>query len=272
MKIKVIFTCYNRKDKTLKCIKSLTDGNKGYAISFIVVDDNSTDGTVAEIERSGCNCTVIHGNGSLYWSGGMRKGIAHYLSNPDSDYVLLVNDDVIFEPGIIKNLIKRSQDNNNAVVVGPTCDDDGNYTYGARRLIIPRKNDLYYAVEPSKEPILCDTFNCNCVLIKSEIICSVGNFDSQYRHSLADLDYGFMMKRKGFSIISSEEYIGICYKNDPKGTWSDKSLGRLERLKKKESVKGAPFGEWFHFMYKNFGFWLAVRYSISPYIRILMGR
>lgn len=272
MKIKIIFTCYNRKEKTIKCIQSLSEGNDDLNISFIVVDDNSTDDTVKAIESLGCDCTILHGDGNLYWSGGMRKGIAYYLSHPDSHYVMLVNDDVLFNHGIIKNLIKRSQDNNNAVVVGATCDDDGIYTYGARKLIVPRKNDLYYAVEPNEASILCDTFNCNCVLIKSEQICKVGNFDTRYRHSLADLDYGFMLKKAGVPIISSAEYIGVCYKNSSRGTWSDKSLSRLERLRKKESVKGAPFGEWFHFMNKNFGFWLAVRYSISPYIRILMKR
>jgi len=272
MKIKVIFTCYNRKEKTLKCIQSLSKGNEGLNISFIVVDDNSSDGTTEEIEKQKCECTVLHGDGNLYWSGGMRKGIAYYLNNPDSDYVMLVNDDVLFHSGIINELINRSLENSDAVVVGATSDDNGNYTYGARKLIIPRKNDLYYAVEPCEEPILCDTFNCNCVLIKSSILCSVGNFDTKYRHSLADLDYGFMIKKAGYKIISSTDYVGICHKNSVKGTWNDRSLSRWERLRKKESVKGAPFGEWFHFMNKNFGLPLAVRYSITPYLRILIGK
>lgn len=271
MDVTVIFTCFNRKEKTIKCVKSLIKGNKNINISFIIVDDNSTDGTVEALKVIDNNICIINGNGNLFWSGGMRIAIDNYFKIPKrSDYVLLVNDDVEFYEGIIEKMIIRSKSFNNAVVVGATNDDKGGFTYGALKLIEKRKGDLYTQIYPNKEKNMCDTFNANCVLIKDSIMRDVGNFDSVYRHSLADLDYGFMIRRKGYKIISSEDYIGICYRNSIKNTWRDTSIGRIKRLKLKESTKGSPFSEWFYFMKKNFGVILAIRYSITPYIRIIL--
>ena len=140
------------------------------------------------------------------------------------------------------------------------------------KLIEKRKNDLYTQVRPSIEKIVCDTFNCNCVLLPDGVIRKVGNFDPMYRHSLADLDYGFKIRRAGYKIFISESYVGVCNRNSSKNSWRDTSLTRLERIRKKESIKGSPFKQWFYFMNKNFGFLTAVRYSISPYIRIVLGK
>lgn len=271
MDVTVIFTCFNRKEKTIKCVKSLIEGNKNVDISFIIIDDNSTDGTIEALKSLNNNIFIINGNGNLFWSGGMRVGIDKYIKDEKkSDYVLLVNDDVEFNENIIEKMINRSKSYYDSVVVGATNDEKGNFTYGALKLVKNSKGNLYTQVYPKNEIEECDTFNANCVLIKDNIIKDVGNFDKLYRHSLADLDYGFMIRKNGYKIVSSEDYIGICYRNSIKNTWRDTSLGVLERLKLKESVKGAPFKEWFHFMKKNFGIFLAIRYSITPYIRIVL--
>lgn len=270
MIVTVIFTCYNRRDKSVNCIKSLVEHNSGIDFRFIVVDDNSSDGTKEALEELNCEIEIIMGNGSLFWAGGMRKGIEKYLSEANSDYVLLINDDVNFYQEIVAKMISESKEKNNAVIAGATCDDKGDFSYGAIQLIIPRKRDLYRQIRPSKNKIECDTFNCNCVLIRDNIIRKLQNFDPVYTHSLADLDYGLRLRRLGYHIYSSEDYVGVCNKNSAKGTWADSSLTRRERIKKKESPKGAPFKEWFHFMKKNFGVLAAINYTVSSYVRILL--
>ena len=273
MKVTVIFTCFNRKEKSVKCINSLVNSNPEISFRFIIVDDNSSDGTREAIEALNFNTKILEGNGSLFWAGGMRKGIEAYLEfGSDSEYVLLVNDDVEFYEGIVSKLIAESKKKKDAVIVGATCDDSGDFTYGAMQLIVPRKRDLYRQVSPTEGNVECDTFNCNCVLLSDAVIRKAGNFDPIYTHSLADIDYGLRLRKLGYHIYSSEEYVGVCNKNSNKGTWADSSLPRRERLKKKESPKGAPFKPWFYFLKKNFGLCAAIKGSITPYIRILIGK
>ncbi|PEX10219.1 glucosyl transferase [Priestia megaterium] len=270
-KILVILTCFNRKEKTIKCINSLSNGNKKLEFLFIVVDDNSKDGTVESLNTLPQDITILSGDGNLYWAGGMRKGIEYcHYNKVKCDYVLYVNDDVDFYNGSIEKLVKQ-EDNKEVVIVGATSNNVGELTYGALKHNGGRAKGLYSPVQPSSKE-QCDTFNMNCVLMPKIIFDKMGNLDNVYHHALADLDYGFRISKSGYGIYISENYVGICENNPIKGTWKDDSLKRVQRLKIKESIKGAPFKPWFYYLKKNFGLMAAVKYSLSPYVRILMGK
>lgn len=272
MKVTIILTCFNRKEKTINCIKKLLNNNeKRLKLSFVVVDDNSSDGTYEELKKINCNLILLRGDGNLFWAGGMRKGIKYCLDNRNGEnYYLLVNDDVDFMEDIIPKLTKFAEKYCDCVVVGATCDRFGKQTYGMQRRVMSIFSARCDEIPALGNIVEGDTFNANCVLIPSDIFCDVGNFDSKYHHSLADWDYGFAISKRGYKIINYNKYVGYCEKNSCKNTWKDPSLSRIERLKKKESIKGAPFKEWFYYLKKNYNIFIALRYSISPYIRILM--
>lgn len=275
--ITVIFTCFNRKEKTLQCVKSLSEGNKNLAFQYVIVDDNSTDGTyeaLTELKNSGIRMELLRGNGSLFWAGGMRKAIGYAKENTDSDYYLLVNDDVDFMQESISKMVQTLEDWDNryhkdTVLVGPMCDKNGLFSYGGIRY---DKGIHYVEVKPEDEDRSCDSFNMNCLLIPKKVFMDIPNFDEHYVHSLADFDYGLEMKRRGVPVYVFHEYVGVCPDNDLRGGWSDTSLSRRERLKKKESVKGAPFKPWFYFLKKNFGLTQALLHGFTPFIRILIGK
>lgn len=278
--ITVIFTCFNRREKTRRCIKSLVEGNPGLDFSFVAVDDNSSDGTqqmLEELKKEGIAVTVLNGTGNLFWAGGMRKGIAYAKEYTDSGYYLLVNDDVQFYPGAIEKLLAEAEKIKSAkglkylpVMIGPMCETDGSFAYGGIRY---QPGAIRYTpVTPADEERSCDTFNMNCLLLPEKAFQDTPNFDPHYVHSLADFDYGLTMKGLGIPVFVGEAYAGLCPNNPAEGTWADRSLGRLERLKKKESVKGAPFLPWFYFLKKNFGVGKALLHGFTPYLRILLGK
>lgn len=267
-KVVVILTCYNRREKTVKCLKSLSEGNPGTEFKFIVVDDQSTDGTVEAIWGLELNADVVLGTGSLFWNGGMNKGIAYCLDKyPEEDYYMLINDDVDFYPGAIDDMLANCK---KSVLVGATCDTTGAFSYGGIKY--HKKGIKYDKIGPDKPDISCTTFNANCVLIPGKIFCRVGNLDPYYKHSMGDFDYGFSISRAGYGIYVHNKYVGVCNDNPDDGTWQDTSLGRWKRIKLKESRKGLPAGDWFHYLSKNFGLGTALVRSITPYIKILLGK
>lgn len=276
-KITVIFTCFNRKEKTLCCMKSLLEGNKNLEFGFVILDDNSADGTpeqLTQLQQEGWDITLLHGDGNSFWAGGMRKAIACAKKHTDTDYYLMVNDDVEFYPMVIEKMVEeaerfREKNGKAEALVGPMCDRTGKFSYGGIRY---QKGIHYAEIGPESENRSCDSFNMNCLLLEKETFLAVPNFDEHYIHTLADFDYGLCMKRMGIPMQVVDFYAGVCPDNDPKGGWSDRNLTRRERLKKKESVKGAPFGPWFYFLRKNFGIGQALVHSITPYVRILLGR
>lgn len=265
-----IFTCYNRKEKTLKCLESLIKGNPTIKFSFIVIDDNSTDGT-QEALLSYHNVQLISGNGHYYYSGGMRLGINIAKKTCNMyDWVLLFNDDVAFFPHAIEKL-KAYSAQKNEIIVGATCDQEGCLSYGGVLKKSPFK-PAFEIVMSQKNRLFCDTFNANCVLLPTEVFKALPNIDEHYTHAMGDYDYGLEAKKRGIPIVASNFFVGTCNDNPLQGTWRDITLSRKERLKKKESPKGLPRKTWFYFVKKHFGLLSACISSITPYIKILLKR
>lgn len=278
--VTVMLTCFNRIEYTVPCVKSLVEGNPNISFRFIITDDNSSDGTKEALSNLPYSMTLLSGDGQLFWNGGMSKALAYALESIEkTDYYMLVNDDVAFDKGAIEALIERERscskakkvDQTGVVIVGATADREGKTSYGGVQLL-SKHFAKFGLIEPSKEYQECDTFNGNCVLLPREIFFEVGNVDKAYRHSMSDYDYGMHIKRLGFKIYNSESHVGTCNDNDVTGSWRDTSLSRKERLKKKESPKGLPRKDWYYFVRKNYGFLPALYHSVTPYLRILLGK
>ena len=302
-----MLTCHNRKEKTVKCIESLVRGNEA-DIDFIVVDDGSTDGTkeaLEELERSlltpketDSRIKVISGDGNLFYSGGMRKAMeeakrdakndraadVYVLANDDAEFDVRVLDEVcgglihVDEQSTVDFAESNANDNRRkneivhgrtVVAVGAMRDSAGNCSYGGVKYT---KGIHYKKVTPTDEDRTCDTFNANFVAIPNHIFMEMPIIDPVYRHSLGDFDYGLQIKKAGYPIEVTDHFVGTCDNNPSKGTWNDRTLSRIERIRKKESVKGAPAKQWFYFLKKNFGLLYAIVYSVTPYIRIMLGK
>ena len=271
MKILAIFTCHNRAEKTELCIRSLCEGNKECGIDFIVVDDGSTDDThekLGQMKQRYSLC-VLEGDGSLFYSGGMRRGMCYAKENMKAgyDYLLLINDDVEFYDQCLSMMIDQSQGSGNSIIAGTLNDTNGNLSYGG----IKYTRGIHYRIlGPEDSAVRADTFNANCVLIPFSIFLAADVMDEHYIHSLGDFDYGLQLSKEGYAIYPSRKYIGICNDNLQEETWRDTRLSIKKRIQKKESVKGAPTKQWFYFLKKNFGLYWALRGCFTPYIRILL--
>ena len=100
MKIAVILTCFNRKQQTLSCLKSLFEARDNYQseidMNIYLTDDGCTDGTAYAVRDSfpAENITILQGDGNLFWAGGMRLAWKDALKRyKEYAYYLLVNDD-----------------------------------------------------------------------------------------------------------------------------------------------------------------------------------
>lgn len=265
MKILAIFTCYNRKKLTEQSIRLLAE-NENVTFDYVVVDDGSTDGTKEMLASLPYEIDVIHGDGGLFWNRGMHMAIEHAKKQyPDYEYYMLMNDDTKFVPGIFDEMLPSLK--RDTVMVGAVCGDDGELSYGAIRYV---RGIRYLKYGPEACDMNFDSFNANCVIVPHDIFMKVG-IDPFYQHGIGDFDYGLQISRLGYEIKIFSKYVGECNDTVLAKTWQDETLPRLERIRLKESKKGLPFADWFHFLRKNFGLGTAIVRSVTPYIRILLG-
>lgn len=266
-KVLGLMTCYNRKEKTVRALNNLIQGNPEMDFSFIVADDGSTDGTFEELQKLS-QATILRGNGQLFYSGGMRLAIGEAKNaGKQYDYCLLFNDDVDFVPSAIEDLCKKDD---SCIWVGPTSDEQGSLSYGGVIKSSKWRPKTEIVMGEGAEGKVCDTFNANCVLIPWKIFEQLENIDEVYTHSMGDFDYGFSARRKGFTIKVSDTFVGECPDNPVAVSWRNTELSFKERLRRKESPKGLPGKEWFHYLNKNYNVLTAVIYSMIPYLRILL--
>ena len=271
-RVLALATCFNRKEKTVAAIEQLTNTNPSLSFDFLILDDNSSDGTPEALAKYD-NVRVMHGDGNCFYTGGMRKIIAEAKKTEKPyDFCLMFNDDVKFYDHCIEYLVSKAEQKE-AVWVGPTCDEQGKLVYSGIVRRSKWKPKCKHLLAPDENGLPCETLNGNCVLIPWKIFMDVGNMPETYTHNFGDYDYGFSITRKGYQIMVPDQFIGMC-KNDTKieNSWQDRSLPLKVRLKKKESVKGLPFKEYFCYLNRNFNPLTAVVYSLTPYVKMVIGK
>ena len=264
--IAVLMTCHNRREKTLECLRRIRDQRGVHAaIRTFLVDDGSSDGTGRAVVSEFPEVEVLQGDGSLYWCGGMRMAW-EAATKSDPDFYLLLNDDTFLQPDALTELLGLAQGlESQSIVVGAICDPEtGLVSYGGVRYASP-------LVPASGRPEYCDTFNANCALVPRKVFQVLGVFHKDFIHGLGDFDYGIQAIQKGFKVVQTPRYVGTCRDNPLSGTWSDRSLPRIRRLRLLNSPKGLPFRAWMTYVRRNTG-WKWPLYLLSPYLKIVLGR
>lgn len=266
-RIAVLITCFNRRDSTLACLDRLFGQElpDGHTLEVTLVDDGSKDGTGEAVANAFPQVKLLHGDGNLYWCGGMRIAWSHAAAT-DPDYYLLLNDDTFIEPDAVSELLDLCESPEAQVIAVASIIDPktGKISYGG----VARDIGL---AKPTGQATSCITFNANCVLLTRAVFREMGMFHSVYTHAMGDTDYGYHAHKRGIDILASGSFLGSCELNVGRDIWRDRSLSRAARLKALQNPKGLPFREWLEFNRRNSG-WKWPYYTVSPILRILLGR
>jgi GT2 family glycosyltransferase len=240
-------TCHNRKANTLRCLDRLfrQRGLDDVTLEVFLVDDGSTDGTAEAIKSTYPAVHLLRGDGSLFWSGGMRMAM-DAARGGGFDHYLWLNDDTMLYPDALGRLLRTyaklaAYSKSPLVVVGSLRDpESGKLSYGGSVRTCWWHPLRFAHIEPADEPVICAVFNGNCLLVPADAAERLGNLHPRLVHSGGDYEYGLRAEKKHVARWIAPGYFGECPRNPIADTWMDASMSLRQRYRALFSPKGQP--------------------------------
>lgn len=148
MDLSIVILNYNSKDFLLPCIKGIIENTKGIDYEIIIVDNASTDGSVAYIEqkiisRFGEVVKLVISKENKGFAFGNNLGIKFSRGK----YVLIMNPDILIWENSIKNIFDFMEERPNSGLASPRLlSPDGSLQYFCYRF--PNPSVLIYRRTP----------------------------------------------------------------------------------------------------------------------------
>jgi GT2 family glycosyltransferase len=264
--VAVLITSYNRRVKTLDCLRSIVQQaglGTSFALKVVLVDASSPDGTATEVRRLHPSAVVLTVPSTCYWGAGMRTATMSPEASA-ADYIMWLNDDVVLDVDAVQRLLDVSvAQGEPGIVIGQLRGSLGEPTYGG--MLRGRRPLDFRRVGILPTVTTVDTFNGNVVLIPVEVGQRLGGPDVHFPHAMGDIDFGLRARRAGILMQQAPGSLGLCELNQPVT-----QHGRTARLRAVTSVKALPPRAWSVFCLRHAGP-AAPAYFVKPYLVALGG-
>ena len=145
--VDIILVSYNTADYTVRAIESVFAETHHTDVNLIVVDNNSSDDSVAKIKQQFPAIELIETGANLGFAGGVNVGV----KAGTAEYVLLLNPDTVILDGAIDKLVAFAQRTPKAGVWGGiTLNNDHSLNPNNARARISFKTLIFSATGLSK--------------------------------------------------------------------------------------------------------------------------
>lgn len=215
----IILVNYNGFNDTIECVSSINKINyDNYKI--IIVDNNSTDESKKILLNKFDNCSniiMIFQDNNIGFAGGNNIGINFALKN-HADYVLLLNNDTIVTENFLTHMVTVAEKNQEIGCIGGKIyyydsmkgqkiiwyagGKINKFTGKTKHIGVDKiDNGTYSSV------IETDYITGCLMLIKSEVIRSVGLMNEEYFLYYEETDWCARMKKKGYKLLVDQNAI-----------------------------------------------------------------
>lgn len=270
MKILAIIPVHNRRETTLRMLSSLQHATlpAGVELSVCIVDDGSTDGTATAIKADFPDIEIERGDGSLFWSGCVRRGIDLFMDSGHS-HMWLLNDDLVLDENCLSELVKFARENDPWVVSATVTDKAGNIIYGG----IKRRPFFRFrkAGEGDYVDGICRTeaVNGNCLLVSCKALEAFRLPPPElYRQEGLDMYIGLEATRLGHMPYIVREAICHADLNTTKMWFYEAGRPLSERIRGVMGPKGLPPAMYWDFC-RRFSGPLAPLLFMRPFLRVV---
>jgi len=253
----IIIPVHNRQQITLNCLARLAENGDQELYHVVVVDDGSTDGTSQAIESLYPDVIILQGDGNLWWTGAIKKGM-EYAYDQGAEYFIWLNDDTLPSEGAISQLVDGCLANPDYILGGQSyqSSDFQIPTYGgmSKRIIL---RELSVSASDG-EYQACDFLSGNLVCIPRLVVDAIGYPPADLvPHYHGDAVYTYKAKKLGYKLLIMGSAKAVSEINLGDSSWLRSNTPIGVRWKSLTSPKSVfYYRSYWHFCLAFWGIWV----------------
>ena len=206
--ILILLVNWNGHEDTLACLRSL-DAVQRPAFDVLVVDNASSDDSVARIRETFPAVEVLESGENLGFTGGNNLGL-EYARQHGYEYVLLLNNDTEVAPDFLAPLVEALEADPQAAAAGPliyyhalpqvvwSAGGAIDWKRGETRMIGLGERDEGQFDGPPR-PV---DFVTGCaLLVRTRVLEEVGGLDERFFAYYEEVEWCLRMQRAGYRIL-----------------------------------------------------------------------
>jgi len=203
-KVFVVILNWNGLKDTLECLESVFKLDYPN-FQVVVVDNASTDNSVAVIREYYSQVIMIENKENLGYTGGNNVAMRYAMQN-GADYIWLLNNDTIIELDTLSKLVNIAESSPEVGIISPiiyyydqpnTIQYCGSYIDWTNHTIVYQKEnnlDVHNEFRNGKNVCLWGT----ALLIKSDVIRKIGYLNEKFYAYWEDTEYSIRSIKGGF--------------------------------------------------------------------------
>ncbi|MEC0232692.1 glycosyltransferase [Paenibacillus alba] len=199
MKTSIVIATYNKLEYTQQCIESIRNFTENDSYEIIVVDNNSTDSTVAWLSEQK-DIQLIVNRENL----GFPKACNQGIEIATGDNILLLNNDTIVTSNWLSNMIACLYSQEQIGAVGPVTNNISYYQKIATNYATLDEMHGFAAMFNISDPRKweeCLHLVGFCLLIKSSLVNEIGLLDERFTPgNYEDDDYSLRIRLAGYKL------------------------------------------------------------------------
>jgi GT2 family glycosyltransferase len=199
-KIYILTAVHNDIEDTKKLLISIYSQTfKNFEV--YIVDAGSTDGTSSLIQSNYPQVNVIKGNGGLWWTGSLNKGLKEILKIArEDDCVWIINNDCFFDKNVLQKLLNCwKKKGNNMKIIGSIVLDSKTRDVWDSGVVVDWTKLIFFRALDTKN---IDALSTKGTLYPVSVFKDVGLFDAKhFPHYFSDYEFSIRSKRNGYDLF-----------------------------------------------------------------------
>jgi GT2 family glycosyltransferase len=196
----------NRRRDTLECLRSLQAGDY-QPHQAVVLDNASSDGSVAAIRAALPSVAVIELTSNLGYAGNNNVGIQAAMAH-GADWILILNEDVVLAPDALSWMIAAAAADPAIGIVGPMVYhyDEPTVIQSAGGMLGPRwasqhRGQNQVDVGQFSEPCPVDWVTGCALLVRRAVVEQVGALDPRFFYYWEEVEWCLRARKHGWKVL-----------------------------------------------------------------------